>query len=123
MKVSEILSHVDGVEPNQFDAVTKIAWLKDLDSRVFEDLVLTHEHGELEWKAPEKLDDELLIPEPYALDCYEPYLRAKMAGSNMEAVRYNQHMVMYNTAYQVFANWYNRRYMPLSSKGGNRYKF
>ena len=124
MTVGEILRLVDTAEPNQFEADTKIAWLRDLDSKVFRDLVLTHEHeADLEWKAPTDINDELLIPEPYARDCYEAYLRAKIAGSNMEAVRQNQHMVMYNGAYQEYANWYNRSFRPLPAKGGNCFRF
>lgn len=123
MKVGEIIDLVDMAEPNHYDPQTKIIWLRDLDNRVFNSVVLTHEHEQgTEWTAPEELEDELLIPEPYAADCYNFYLRSKIAASNLEAVRYNQHMTMFNRSYQEFVNDYNRNHMPLSA-GGNRFKF
>lgn len=124
MRVSEIIEYVNMVDPNQFDTATKIGWLSDLDAKVFETVILTHEHEEcIEYLPYTQLDDELLIKEPYAKDCYEPYLRAKMSAANLEAVRYNQHMAMFNGAYQVFTNYYNRTHRPLAAAGGNRFRF
>lgn len=123
MRICEIISHVDLIDPNQFDAKTKIIWLSDLDRRIFDSVVMSHEHEpDITWTGYENVDTELLIPEPYARDCYEAYLRAKIAASNLEAVRYNQHMTMFNSAYQQFVNYYNRTHMPLSVSG-NRFKF
>lgn len=114
---------MDLADPNQFDAEVKIAWLRDLDGQIFDEVVLTHEHNDKEYVPVSDINDTLLIPEPYAQDCYEAYLRAKMAESNLESVRFNQHMAKYNGAYQKFVNWYNRKYMPLPAKGGNRFRF
>lgn len=123
MKVSEVISRVDRTDPNQFDADMKIAWLSDLDGQIYDEVVLTHEHGYEPWRAPTDINDTLLIPEPFAQDCYDAYLRAKMAEANLESVRFNQHMSRYNGAYQKFVNWYNRNHMPLPAKGGNRLRF
>lgn len=123
MKISEILEIVDRQDPNAFDPEQKIKWLSDLDAKVLINVILSHEHGEMSWKAYEEneLDRELLIPEPYALDCYENYLKSKMAAANLETSRYNQLFVLFNDAYQQFCNFYNRSHRPLSP-GGNRLK-
>ena len=123
MKAGDVIALVDREEPNGFDAQTKLMWINDLDNRVFLSVVLTHEHEAGLTREPiDSIEDELLIPAPYATDCYITYLRAKIAAANLEAVRYNQHMTMFNSSYQEFVNYYNREHMPLS-KRGNRFKF
>lgn len=123
MTAGEILNRVDMLDPNSFDAKIKLGWLNALDRKVFDSLIMTHRHEEgLSFEAVEDVDRELLIPEPYGMDCYVSYLRAKIAGENLEAVRYNQHMVMFNAAWQDFANAYNRTHMPIGPKE-NRLKF
>ena len=124
MKVGEIIEYVDMVEPNQFDAAVKIAWIADLDRKVREEIVLRHEGVTTEeWTPPADINDTLIIPDPYARDVYEYFLRGKIAAANLEDVRYNQHSIMFNAAYLDYAKWYKRTHLPLKPKVGSRFRF
>lgn len=123
MKAGDVITQVDTENPNIFDPKTKLIWLNDLDNRIFNSVILTHEHEkDIARKAIESVGDELLIPEPYGMDCYTAYIKAKISAAYMETERHNQHMTMFNSFYQDFLNYYNREHMPLS-RGGNRFKF
>ncbi len=124
MNVGEIIEYVDMVEPNGFDAAVKIAWIRDLDMKVRDEIILRHEGAPAEaWSPPHDINDILLIPEPYARDIYEYYLRGKIAAANLEDVRYNQHSIMFNAAYLDYAKWYKRNHLPLKPTVGSRYRF
>lgn len=125
MRVGEIIEHVDMVEPNQYDAKLKIAWLFDFDLKFHEQVVSTHSEPECgeDWEPPRELNDVLLIPEPYARDVYTPYLRMKIAAANMEDTRYNQHAILFNAAYAEYVRTYSRTHMHLRPGVGNRFRF
>lgn len=123
MRASEIIDYVDTVEPNQFDAEIKLKWLRELDQKVYEQLVKTHEAPIVEnWQPLQEIGGELLIPEPYAREVYEFHLRMKIAASNLEDVRYNQHSLLFNRAWSEFERWYIRTHRALPPRGGNRFR-
>ena len=68
-------------------------------------------------------DDILVIMDPYGSSVYSHYLQAKIASENSEIGKYNQQMVLFNSAYQEFCDYYNRTYMPTGPRGGNRIRF
>ena len=114
MTVNQILTAVNDLEPNQYKQQDKIDWLNQLDGQVFDELVLTHVHDEdAEFTPHSATTDDLLIPEPYAREIYVAYLMAMIAFHNHENVKYNGNMTMFNTAYQEYAAYYNRKYVPL----------
>ena len=106
MTAAEIIEYVDSSEPNMIEAAKKLKWLNDLDHKTY---CALYQDGK-DWDAygPDDLDKELFIPDPYALGCYEPYLRSKIAAEFMEAEKYNQLAALFNGAYQEFLNWHNR---------------
>ena len=57
-------------------------------------------------------DAVLLVPEPYSM-LYLYYLTAQIDFLNGELARYNNSMVMYNTALSTYADYVNRTRMPL----------
>lgn len=124
MTIQKILAEVDEVNPNTYDENIKIGWLSRLDGQVFNDVILTHEHdlvddGEGNLVEPtftgyEELDEdrEVIIPDEYA-DVYIDYLRAKIAYSNGESERYANSMIMFNSNYQKYLDWYNSTHKPI----------
>ena len=67
--------------------------------------------------------DELVIRDPYVSQIYQHWLQAKIASENAEIAKYNQQMQLYNAAYQYWAGWLNRNYMPKGPRGGNRFRY
>lgn len=44
MTVKEVIETVDALRPNEIAAEDKRKWLYELESRIYEDLYVTHEH-------------------------------------------------------------------------------
>lgn len=126
MTISKVLALVDEIDANTYDTKTKIGWLSKLDGRVFNDIILTHEHELVDDGTEEgnlieptfsgynnaSLDTELLIADTYS-DVYTDYLMAMIAYSNGETERYQNSMIMLNSNYREYANWYNRTHKPI----------
>ena len=124
MTVGEILAMVDEIKPNTFDENLKITWLSELEGRIFNDIVLTHEHelvddGEGNMIEPTfagydetSENEEVIAPDTYA-DLYRHYLFAQMDYSNGETDRYSNSVIMFNSSYQQFSNWYNSTHKPI----------
>lgn len=121
MTIAEVLAYVDEVKPNTYDENIKIGWLSEVDGKVFNDVILTHEREaaedeELMTEFTAYTEDneyqELLIPDTYA-DVYKHYLFAMIDYSNGESDRYTNSMIMYNSRYQEYTYWYNRTHKPI----------
>lgn len=114
MKVNEAITQIDTLKPNQYEEAEKVRWLSTLDGRIAEEVYAAHEgtpSGFVPYDPKEDLDAVLLAPEPFA-DVYLTYLAAQIDYYNGETARYNNSMVMFNIAYEGFANWVNRTYRP-----------
>ena len=61
------------------------------------------------------MDTELLVPEPFD-EIYPLWLEARIDYANGEYDKYNNSILMYNAAYDAYANYYNRNNMPLGVK-------
>lgn len=133
MTVNYVIDQVDLKEPNSYSPEEKIKWLSDLDGKIFNEVILTHEHDDVEFTpynihaldpvpegqtAPEP--EDLLIGDPYGEDIYVHYLIARIAAGNAETPRYNQQIALYNAAYSQWWNWYNATHRPIS---GRRFRF
>ena len=121
MTVNDILTLVDLKEPNSYSETEKIKWLSDLDGKIFNEAILTHEHGDVEFTPHTATTDELLLGAPYGEDIYVHYLIARIAAGNAETARYNQQISMYNAAYSQWWNKHNSTVMPLH--GRHRFVF
>lgn len=124
MTVSEAVSLVDKLKPNQFPENIKISWLSKLDGQIFKEVFQTHEGSAIEsfsGYGETSQDEELLVPYPYDEDIYNYFLQAQMDKENGETARYNQTITLYNNAFLAFQNWYNRTHMPIAK--GNRFIF
>lgn len=126
MTINQVLAMVDEINANSYDTKVKIEWLSKIDGRVFNDIILTHEHDLVDDGTEEgnlieptfpgyddsSLDTELLIDDIYS-DVYRDYLMAMIAYSNGETERYQNSMIMFNSNYREYVNWYNRIHAPI----------
>lgn len=117
MTISELITHVDDVSPNQYTNDQKTAWLSALDGKIFREVIQTHEPALPDlFEAYEDSRTELLIGEPYALDVYSNYLMAKIAEANAEIPKYNLYSTLFNTEYNQWVSWYHRTHRPIPSR-------
>lgn len=121
MKAIDIIAELDKIDPNQYGNELKLGWLRDLDGKIFRELIETHCDCETKERYTaadyRKGDVVLLIVEPYAHDVYLNYLRSKIAEANAETERYNLYASAFNAAYQEYAAWYNRTTRPKRQRG------
>lgn len=124
MKAIDAINEADELMPNQYDTDLKLKWLRDLDGKIFRELIERHDDPETaeRYAAADygKENVELLIGSPYANETYTSYLRSKVSEANAETDRYNLYASVFNAEYSQWAAWYNRT-VPLKKFEGWRY--
>lgn len=111
MTIAEAITNLGSVKPHQYGEDVLIRWLSDLDGLIFEEVMKGREGApESFTRYTDDMGAELLVPEPYA-DIYIRYMAAQVDFYNAEYDRYNNSMLMFNTMYTAFADWYNRNHM------------
>lgn len=118
MRLGEAITGIDSRKRNTVSEEEKIAWLSELDGRIFFTILSNHEG------CPEKMpvytgetsrETELLIPAPYDR-VYLLWLEAQIDFTNGESTRYENSYTMFNVAFQEFARFYHRTHMPKGKK-------
>ena len=121
MKVSQVIDIFDDERPNSVKADIKLRWLRQIEQKVKEEIVDTHEPDEEPTEDPsdeEKdyfdgwgMDFELYIPEE-DVDVYVKYLDQKTCQKENDMKAYNVASALFNANYLEFYNAYNRAHMP-----------
>lgn len=116
MTIQAMIDRVDTLKPNMYPYHQKVAWLSDLDGKVWQEIVQEHEWmptgiSYAGYDQETEPDVELLVPDAYA-DVYEHYLMAMMDNANRETSEYMKHMMMFNASWQTLIDYWNRKYMP-----------
>ena len=115
MKIIDAINRIDSLKHNTYTQMDKLAWLSRLDSMVKRLIIDTHEGGEeitfTGYDENTDLDTEMLVPAPFD-EIYLRWLEAQIDYTNGEYDKYNNSILMYQTAYDGYANYYNRNYMP-----------
>lgn len=124
MKIIEAINRLDALKFNTYTQADKIEWLSRLDNTVKQQIIDTHEGGECisftGYNENTPTNTELLIPAPYD-DVYLRWMEAQIDYHNGEYDKFNASIIMYNTAYENFANYYKRNHMPKGRR--NRFVF
>lgn len=119
MTIGQAINTIDSLKPNSYSQEEKIAWLKEADDVVYEEIINCHEGGgdisKPDYKTDTSLDTELIVGSPYSR-LYVSWLQAKIDYWNGEYQKYNNSIAMYNLEYQAFNNEYNRTHMPKGEK-------
>ena len=118
MTIIEAINRIDSLKPNSQSTEDKIAWLSIVDGEVKENIINTHEGSDKVafngYTEDTPLDTVLLVPAPYD-DIYIKWLEAQIDYANGETKRFNNSIIMYNTAYSAFSRYYNRNHMPIGT--------
>ena len=122
MTIIEAINRIDNLKPNSYTQQDKVQWLSILDGIIKTEIIDTHQGAEDVifdgYGVETHIETELLVPAPYD-DIYIKWLEAQIDYANGETAKYNNSMVMYNTAYSAFERYYNRTHMPK----GKKFKF
>lgn len=115
MTIIEAITQIDSLKHNTYSQENKVQWLSRLDSMVKRLIIDTHEGGEdVEFSGYDGTTDmhtEMLIPAPFD-EMYLRWLEAQIDYTNGEYGKYNNAIVMFNTSWKEYQNYYNRTHMP-----------
>ena len=118
MTIKDAINRIDSQKHNTYNNGEKIAWLSRLDFMIKKSIIDTHEGYEdvtfVGYQDDTDLDTELLVGEPFD-EIYLKWLEAQIDYANGEYYKFNNSILMYNTAYEAFENHYNKTHMPLQA--------
>ena len=124
MKIIEAINGLDALKFNTYSQDDKIQWLSRLDNMVKKQIIDTHEGAESVsfggYTADTPLDTVLLVPAPWD-EVYLRWLEAQIDYHNGEYDKYNNAIIMFNTAFEAYAAYYTQNHMPV--KRGRRFLF
>lgn len=125
MTIREAINRVDDLKFNTYSDNDKVAWLSRLDNSVKNLIIDTHEGWECcsaftGYGDTTDMDTVLLVPAPFD-EIYLRWLEAQIDYHNGEFDKFNASIIMYNTAFEAYANFYNRNHMPRNR--GSRFIF
>ena len=115
MTILEAINRVDNLKFNSYDNSEKVEWLSRLDSSIKSTIIDTHEGGEgiifTGYNDRTDMNTVLLVPAPFD-EVYLRWLEAQIDYHNGEFDKFNASIIMYNTAFDAYANYYKRNHMP-----------
>ena len=123
MTIREAIERTDALTHNTYNDYDKIEWLSKLDGMVMRTVISTHTGTVPEFSGYNDETDkstELLVPEPYS-DVYPRWLEAQIHYASGEISKYNNAILMFNTEFEAYQDYYNRTHMPKNS--GTRFLF
>lgn len=124
MKIIEAINRLDALKFNTYKQDDKVKWLSRLDSRVKQQIIDTHEGAEAVsfsgYTADTPTDTILLVPEPWD-EIYLRWLEAQIDYHNGEYKKYNNAIIMFNTAFEAYQEHYNSTHRPVQR--GRRFLF
>ena len=115
MTVNDLISDITSLRGQQYGIDMIMGWINEIEGQVIEEVINRAEGYDLE----KDQDKKLSIPDRFK-DVYVNYLLSKIDYHNEETERYNNDVVMYNSAYDAYAAWFRRcnraKKAPLFSK-------
>ena len=123
MTINEAIETADRRRPNAYGAEVKLRWLSALDGMIWEELFRPRADGPLPpfpGYVGASPDTPLLIGPPYDEDVYNYFLQSRIDAENGEMARYNQSVTLFNSAFRLYQNWYNRTH---AAPAGHDFRF
>lgn len=118
--IGEVLSYFDNQVPNQYSDEEKIRWLNEIESQIYNDIILTHKdadkiafHG---FRADTDINTQMIVDLEYS-ELYRFWLEKSVHYANGEIDRMNNAMTMFQTYYDNYFSYYNRNHRPVGTHG------
>ena len=119
MTIHNAINSIDELMHNTYTQENKVTWLSRVDTMVKKLVIDTHDGGEdvsfSGYNEDTDLETVLLIPEPFD-EAYLRWMEAQIHYHNGEYDKYNNAVVMFNTAFDADKSDYTRNHMPLQSE-------
>ena len=117
MTINQAIEKVNKLKDNAFDDEIIKGFLEDCDRRVYREIIETHEDNKFDYdtRYPLKGDAQLLAEDGYN-DFYTFYAIYQIDVFTGEIERYTNNMILFNTKFDEFSSFYNRRHKPLGKQ-------
>ena len=117
MTIQQAMDKADAMKPNMMLETVKIGFLSEIEGKIHEEIIMTHEHTAEEETLPVYDEDtdtstEMLVPAPYDM-VYVYWLMAQIDHLNQEMDKYNNDRGLFEDAWGNFADYWNRKKMPI----------
>ena len=124
MTIIEAITRLDELKFNAYTQDDKVEWLSRLDSAVKLQIIDNHVGAEnISFSGYNKdthPNTVLLVPAPYD-EVYLRWMEAQIDYHNGEYDKFNNSIVMYNTAFDNYQKYYIRTHKPVQT--GRRFLF
>lgn len=124
MKIIEAINRLDTLNFNTYTHNDKVEWLSRLDNMVKKQIIDNHDGAEqitFSGYTPDTpTDTVLLVPAPYD-EVYIRWMEAQIHYHNGEYDKYNNAIIMFNTAFQSYEAYYTQTHLPV--RRGRRFLF
>lgn len=120
MTIQQAIARADEMKPNMMSTSLKVQLLNEIESIIFDEIVMTHEHA-ADITAPAYDDDtdpatELILKAPDDA-VYVYWLMCEIDKQNMEYDKYNNDKLLFQDAYDEASNRWTRHHMPIQRTG------
>lgn len=116
MTLQRAIDLCDSLRPNRYDDGVKKGWLSQLDGRVKEEILDTHEHpAEIPFPGYDENtpgETHLLVQGTHE-DIYVKWLMSQVDFHDGEPERYNNSAALFNAAWQELERCVHRALLPL----------
>ena len=124
MTIIEAINRANALMHNTYNQTDKVEWLSRLDSMAKRQIIDNHEGSENVifngYTTETPMDTVLLVPAPYD-EVYLRWIEAQIHYHNGEYDKYNNAIIMFNTAFEAYAAYYNQNHRPVNR--GRRFLF
>ena len=124
MTIIEAINRLDDLKFNTYTQEDKVEWLSRLDSAVKLQIIDNHIGAENitfdGYNKDTPLNTVLLVPAPYD-EVYLRWMEAQIDYHNGEYDKFNNSIIMYNTAFDAYQKFYIRTHKPVQA--GRRFLF
>lgn len=112
MKLNDLIEKITALRGQQYSTHMIMGWVNEIEGQAVEEIINRAEGFDIDFKPLDyqlDYDTELSIPDRFQ-DVYINYLLSKIDFHNEETERYNNDVIMYNSAYESFAAWFRRQH-------------
>ncbi len=118
MTVKQALEAADALRPNAVSQSVKLKWLCDIESRIYNEIYITHEHDGIDFTDTNKLNlqdnAELFAKRPYD-EIYVLYLCAAIDFAHAEHERQSNDLALFKALYSGFSKEWNREHISIKN--------
>lgn len=116
MKLKELIEKINQLKLNEYDEDQLTEWVTELENYVIVNIFNRAEgmdYEQVRYRYEEDGETELMVPDPFS-EVYLHYLASKIDYWQQEIESYNNSVLLYNAAYQAFADYMRRNHKPKS---------